>query len=843
MMLALRYALREMRGGLSGFVIFIICIALGVGAIGGVNSVARSITDSVASQGQTLLGADLRYELNQREASPTERAFLDAQGTVGTSAGMRSMVRLEDGSDQTLVELKAVDALYPLFGALETAPALPHAELFGARDGIWGAIAPDLLFERLGLKDGDRVRVGGATFELRARLVSEPDAISDGFGFAPRLMVSLDGLRAAGLIQPGSLVEHVYKIRLADGATQDDVQAVRDAAEKDFPQAGWSVRTRANAAPALASNVERFSQFLTLVGLTSLVVGGVGVANAVRAHLDSKRGVIATLKSVGASGGFIFALYLTQVMIVAAIGIVIGLGIAMLMPYLASTALSAVIPVPAQAGIYPGALALAIVFGLLTTLAFAILPLGRARDIPATALFRELGLESSGRPRAIHLLVAGLIACALAALAIWFSADRRVAIVFVSSALAAFLILRVVATAVQALARRAPTVRSTPLRLAIGNIHRPGALTPSVVLSLGLGLTLLVALALIDGNLRNQIAGDLPNRAPNFFFVDIQSTDVDRFASLVEKEAPTGELMKVPMLRGRILELNGVDVKQVNVPAEAAWVLRGDRGLTYSEAIPENASLSAGEWWPKDYSGTPLVSFSAEEAGELGLKVGDTVTVNVLGRNITATIANLRKVEWESMGINFVMVFSPNAFAGAPHAWLATLQDKQATPADESRILNAVTRAYPAVTSVRVKDALDVVNRLVGQLGTAIRAAAGVALISSVLVLAGALAAGNRARAHDAVVLKMLGATRKTLITAFSLEYMLIGLATAIFALLAGGVAAWFVVARIMNLPSVFLPEVAISTVAIALVLTVGIGLAGTWRVLGQKAAPVLREL
>lgn len=842
-MLALRYALREMRGGLSGFVIFIICIALGVGAIGGVNSVARSITDSVASQGQTLLGADLRYELNQREASPTERAFLDAQGTVGTSAGMRSMVRLEDGSDQTLVELKAVDALYPLFGALETAPALPHAELFGARDGIWGAIAPDLLFERLGLKDGDRVRVGGATFELRARLVSEPDAISDGFGFAPRLMVSLDGLRAAGLIQPGSLVEHVYKIRLADGATQDDVQAVRDAAEKDFPQAGWSVRTRANAAPALASNVERFSQFLTLVGLTSLVVGGVGVANAVRAHLDSKRGVIATLKSVGASGGFIFALYLTQVMIVAAIGIVIGLGIAMLMPYLASTALSAVIPVPAQAGIYPGALALAIVFGLLTTLAFAILPLGRARDIPATALFRELGLESSGRPRAIHLLVAGLIACALAALAIWFSADRRVAIVFVSSALAAFLILRVVATAVQALARRAPTVRSTPLRLAIGNIHRPGALTPSVVLSLGLGLTLLVALALIDGNLRNQIAGDLPNRAPNFFFVDIQSTDVDRFASLVEKEAPTGELMKVPMLRGRILELNGVDVKQVNVPAEAAWVLRGDRGLTYSEAIPENASLSAGEWWPKDYSGTPLVSFSAEEAGELGLKVGDTVTVNVLGRNITATIANLRKVEWESMGINFVMVFSPNAFAGAPHAWLATLQDKQATPADESRILNAVTRAYPAVTSVRVKDALDVVNRLVGQLGTAIRAAAGVALISSVLVLAGALAAGNRARAHDAVVLKMLGATRKTLITAFSLEYMLIGLATAIFALLAGGVAAWFVVARIMNLPSVFLPEVAISTVAIALVLTVGIGLAGTWRVLGQKAAPVLREL
>ena len=221
----------------------------------------------------------------------------------------------------------------------------------------------------------------------------------------------------------------------------------------------------------------------------------------------------------------------------------------------------------------------------------------------------------------------------------------------------------------------------------------------------------------------------------------------------------------------------------------------------------------------------------------------DTVTVNVLGRDVTARIANLRQVEWESMGINFVMVFSPNAFAGAPHSWLATLSMGSATPTDESRILNAVTRAFPAVTTVRVKDALDVVNRLVGQLGAAIRAAASVALIASVLVLSGALAAGNRARIHDAVVLKTLGATRRMLIAAFSLEYMLIGMATAVFALFAGSIAAWYVVARIMLLPIAFLPYVAVTTIAVALFLTVGFGLAGTWRVLGHKAAPVLRNL
>jgi putative ABC transport system permease protein len=356
-------------------------------------------------------------------------------------------------------------------------------------------------------------------------------------------------------------------------------------------------------------------------------------------------------------------------------------------------------------------------------------------------------------------------------------------------------------------------------------------------------LTLLVTLALIDGNLRRQISDSLPEKAPNFFFVDIQAADVDAFSALVARESPQGTLVKVPMLRGRVIALNGTDVRELDSPPAGAWVLRGDRGLTYEAEQPRNASLTGGSWWPQDYTGEPLVSFSAKEGEELGLSIGDTVTVNVLGRNVTARIANFRQVQWETLGINFVMVFSPNTFAGAPHSWLATLSDDKATVPDDARILNAVTRAFPAVTTVRVKDALDIVNQLVGELGTAIRAAAGVALISSVLVLAGALAAGNRARIHDAVVLKTLGATRRTLISAYALEYMLLGLATAVFALAAGGVAAWYVVTRIMTLPSQFSAEVALGTIVLALVLTVGIGLVGTWRVLGHKAAPVLRNL
>ena len=839
--LALRLALREMRGGLRGFYIFLACIALGTAAIAGVNSVSAAITQAIGTQGQTLLAGDVRFELTNRFATPEEMAYFESLGDVSLSTGLRSMARLADGSDQALVEARGVDGLYPLYGTLETAPEKPAAGLFAKTGEAYGAVVAPLLLDRLGLAVGDEILLGTARLKVTATLVREPDAVSEGFGFAPRLLLSEEALRATGLVQTGSLVKNAYRIRLADPALP--LAGIRAAAGKAFPSAGWSIRTADAAAPSLTANITRFSQFLTLVGLTALIVGGVGVANAVRAYLDSKRSVIATFKCLGAPASLVALVYLAQIALIAAAGILIGLVAGALMPMVAMRFLEGILPVPAEAALYPSALVLAAVFGLLTALAFAVLPLGHARAVPATALFREQGFEARGLPGWPYLLGAGLLLAALAGLAVLTAYDRRIALVFLGAIAFSFVVLRAVAWLITVLARRSPRVNSPALRLAVGNIHRPGALTSSVVLSLGLGLALLVTLTLIDGNLRRELTGSLPERAPNFFFVDIQGSELDGFRSVLKANLPEGKVVEVPMLRGRVMELNGVDVARVTVPPEGQWVLRGDRGITYAKNVPENSTLSEGAWWPADYSGEPLVSFSAEEGKELGLKLGDTVTVNVLGRNITARIANFRTVEWESLSINFVMVFSPNTFAGAPHAWLATVIDPGATAAEEAATLKAVTNAYPTVTSVRVKDALDVIDELVGQLATAIRAAAAVALIASILVLAGALAAGNRARVHDAVVLKTLGATRSTLIRAFSYEYLMLGLATAVFALVAGGAAAWFVVSRIMKLPSAFLPDVAVTTVLIALVLTVGIGLAGTWRILGQKAAPVLREL
>jgi len=839
--LAFRLAMREMRGGLRGFYIFMLCIVLGTAAIAGVNSVARSMTSAIDAQGRDILAGDIRFGLKNREATAEERAYLDSLGTVQVSTSLRSMIRSADKSAQALAELKAVDGAYPLYGTFVAEPAEPLHDLIAEKDGTYGAVAAPLLLDRLGLKVGDKILIADMTLTIRGTVVSEPDALSEGFSFAPRLIIARDALMKSGLIQIGSLVDNHYRIKLDDAALGR--RELRKEAEEKFPQAGWSVRGAGNAAPALTENIERFSEFLTLVGLAALAAGGVGVANAVGAFLDQKRQVIASFKGLGAPGHLIVMIYLMQILFIAAVAILAGLVIGAAITPIAAHFLAGYVPVPKGFTVYPVALAIAALFGFLTTIAFSILPLGRSRLIRATELFRSQSYDGWRLVPVRYYLAAALAFGAVALLAVFSSENRFIAFVFIVATTGAFLVLRLVAAGVSALARRAPKVHSPALRLAIGNIHRPGALTASVILSLGLGLTLLASLALIEGNLRGNLSGAMAERAPSFFFVDIQGRDLERFRAVIKETAPDGSVLEVPMLRGRILAFNGEDVQKRQIDPNARWVLQGDRGITYSETMPANSTLQEGSWWTADYAGEPLVSFSADEAAELRLKIGDTVTVNVLGRNITARIANFRHVEWRSMSINFVMVFSPNTFKGAPHAWLATLTDSDAKPADDARVMRDVTNAFPGITSVRVKDALDMASTIIAQIAVAIRAAASIAIVVSVLVLAGAIAAGNRARIHDAVVLKTLGARRTMLARAYLYEYLILGLSASVFALAAATAAAWYVMIEIMDLPFQFLPGTAASTIGIALLVTAGTGLAGTWSILGQKAAPVLREL
>ena len=842
--LAIRFALRELRGGLRGFYIFIACIALGVAAIAGVTSVSRALTEGISAEGQSILGGDLSFALIHRQADETEEDYLDRLGRVSRVATMRAMTRLSDGSDQALVELKAVDGNYPLYGRMDLQGGQDLSEALSRKDGIWGAVADLSLLARLNISVGDILDLGRAKIRINAVIENEPDKLAGGLEFGPRLMISDAAVADTKLVQPGSLVRWHYRVRLPGAPTDEALKQVISSAETDLPKAGWRIRSRANAAPGLQRNIDRFAQFLTLVGLTALVVGGVGVANAIRAYLETKRNVIASFKCLGATGGFAFQVYLVQMLILALIGIAIGLVIGALIPFAAGAALAGVLPVKLVTSIYPMELGLGLVYGLLTALAFALWPLGRAHDVPPTALFRDMVSGKVQLPRKRYLFATAATVLVLAVIAVALAHDKRIATIYIGSSAGAFILLVLVARGIMAIARRLPSVRSTELRLAIANIHRPGALTPSVVLSLGLGLSLLVALALIDGNLRRELTATIADQAPSFFFIDIQGSERDAFQALLERETKDATLQSVPMLRGRLVSLRGIPVDQIQPPPSAAWILRGDRGITYAARPPKNSKIVEGKWWPENYTGKPLVSFEADAARDLGLTIGDDITVNVLGREITAEIANLREVEWQSLAINFVMEFSPNTFAGAPHAYLMTLGwDKDVSSGEELGLLHTVANAFPTVTAIRVKDAIAQVNDLVAQLAWAIRGASSVTLIASVLVLAGALAAGHRNRIYDAVILKTLGATRTRLMIAYGLEYALLGLATAVFALIAGGLAAWFVISEIMNASFTLLPVTAVSAALIALVLTVGFGLIGTWKVLGEKPAPVLRNL
>ena len=842
---ALRLALRELRGGLSGFYVFIACIALGVAAIAGVNSVSRALTEGISNEGRIILGGDVAFSLIHREASPEEMQFFRSRGTIGVIASMRAMVRRADEQADALVELKAVDLAYPHGGTLDLEDGSTDGQsLMAPRNGIFGALAAPELLDRLGIVPGDQIRLGTALLEVRGVIRSEPDLLSSGIGFGPRLIVPIDALRTTGLMRPGSLITWTYRIRLPEGANAiKDAGQTRAAASKSFPEAGWSVRSRDNAAPSLNRNIERFSQFLTLVGLTALVVGGVGVANAVSSFVDLKRPAIATLKCLGAPNSVVFRVYLFQILILAGLGIALGLIVGAAMPFAARAALVGLVPVSAIR-IYPIELGFAILYGLLVTLGFALGPLGRARELPASSLFADRALHAPQASPLLYRAAQAVALIALAALAVRLAGDRTLSLFYIGAVIGTFIVLRLVAFLITAAARRVGVLRGTTLRLAVRNIHRPGALTASVVLSLGLGLTLLVGLALIDTNLRGQLSGSVTEKAPDFFFLDVQDDERDAFVRMIADAVPGGTVETVPMLRGRIVEVAGTPASQISGARGSTWALRGDRGLTYSETVPRNSTVVAGDWWPPDYDGEPLVSLEKEIADDLGVKIGDTIGVNVLGRNIVARIANLRELDWESLSINFVLVFSPNTLKGAPHAHLATLKlPVNAERSEERDVLAAVTKSFPGVTAISVREAIESVNAIISDLALAVRVAASLALVVSMLVLGGALAAGHRQRQQDAVILKTLGATRPMLLGAFSLEYGLLGIATALFALAAGSAAAWYVVTEIMEMEFTVYPSVAATAAAVALAVTLGLGLAGTWRILSAKPARFLKNL
>jgi len=838
--LALRLAVRQMRSGFEGFVVFMACVALGVMVIAAIGGLANALVVGLERQGRQIIGGDISISRMHARITAEERAVLDGVGLTSETATMRVMARTLGGEEQSLAELKSVDGVYPLVGEMKLKGRDTLDKMLAD-----GAVVEPILLERLGLAVGDEFELGSAPIKISGVIEKEPDGLLDRLTYGPRILVSTALLEQTGLLKPGALIRWRYAMALRDDGKENTqaLSAARAELKRQLSTGGFTIVDRTDPSPQVRRTLERLRQFLTLIGLTALIVGGVGIANAVSNYIDRRRRTIATMKSLGASGRTIFSVFMAQILAITLVGIAIGLAAGLAIPSILKALYGDVLPIPPVLAISFGSLAAASVYGLLVALLFSLWPLGRAELISPAVLFRDQVGQTSAIPRWPIILATVITAVVLLVLTIFSSDTPLIAAYFTGGLSLILLVFYGLGHLVTWIARRLPRAKTPELAIALSSIAAPGGLARTVVLSLGAGLSMLVAVALSDASFVKELTGKLPENSPDYFVLDIPRGEMDRFQSVVSGQVPNAKLQQAPMLRGRIIELGGRKVEEIKPPAEAEWVLRGDRGITYADQVPQGSRVVKGDWWGENYSGPPLVSFEADLARMLGVGIGDQITVNVLGRNISAKIANLRDVDWDSLSINFVMIFSPNTLAGAPSNMLATigLPDDLGI-AEEAAAMRALSKAFPTVTAIRVRDAVDAFNKVFSKIMVAVRVAAGVTLLAGALVLAGALATAQRRRILDAVIFKALGATRWRILTAHALEYLLLAAVTAGFAILLGGFAAWIALTQVIDIPFVLSWPAVLQALGISIALVVVLGGLGTLQVLRTRPVLYLRS-
>ncbi len=832
-----RLARRELRGGLRGFWVFLACLALGVAAIAAVGSVRFAIQTGLTNEGAALLGGDAQLEFTYRFADDQERAWMErtAQG-VSEVVDFRSMAVVGDGPDaqRALTQVKSVDAAYPLLGAAVLAPDISLPDAFDGTDGLPGAVMDQALIDRLSLSVGDRFALGAQSFVLMAALEHEPDGAADGFGLGPRTLVRTKDLSASGLLEPGTLFSTKYRLDLP---ANTDLAELAVEAGQAFDSTGMRWTDARNGAPGIAEFVARLSAFLVLVGLAGLAVGGIGVSAAVRAYLSQKTETIATLRTLGADRATIFQTYVIQIGVLSVVGVVVGLILGGLLPVLLAPAIESRLPVPAVFSLYPQPLAEAALYGLLTAFLFTLWPLARTEEVRAATLFRDALSTARALPRFVYLVATAFGLAILIGAAAWFSGSVRLTLWTSGGLVGALILLALAAYGIRRLSRAcAPWARGRPaLRWALSAISDAREGAASVVLSLGLGLSVLAAVGQIDGTLRNAISGNLPDVAPSYFFVDIQKDQMPGFTDRLETDPAVSRIESAPMLRGIITQINGQPARDV---AGDHWVLDGDRGITYSALPTETTRIIDGAWWSEDYTGAPQVSFAAEEAEEMGLRIGDELTVNILGRDITATLTSTREVDFSTAGMGFIMSMNPAALAGAPHSFIATVYAEEQA---EGAILSDLAGQFPNITAIRVRDAIDRVSGLLAGLAAATSYGAGVSLLTGFLVLIGAAAAGEPARRYEAAILKTLGANRPRILFSFALRAILLGAAAGGVALLTGILGGWAVATYIFETDFAVIWPSAITIVLAGIFVTLGAGLVFALRPLAVRPARILR--
>jgi putative ABC transport system permease protein len=805
-------------------------LTLGVAAIAAVGVINAGVMEGLEEDSASLLGGDLKIESTNRTLDEsTVNALVPEGARRADVVRTNGMAHGQDGR-RVVVGLKVVDDAYPLYGTVTLDPTdLSMVEALRER----GTVVERGLLARLGVDIGDSIRIGDADFTVRAVVESEPDRIGGFVSIGPRVFIHQRDLQASAIIQEGSLARFDYRFALPPNV---DAEAWVAKLKAEHAEASFQVNGVRDIQPRVTRVVDRLASFLTIAGLASLLIGGVGVALAIQNYLTGKIKNIATLKCLGAKSGTIFWIYLLQVLALALMAVIAGLVIGQALPFLVRSLTDGLLPVQIRTGFYPLPLLIAAGCGLATTLAFAIWPLARAKDVSPASMFRALLAPPARWPE--PLMLALLVACVaiLAGLAITGVSDKKLALIFIVVALVAAVLLTGVAKLLLRATKRLSRHGSTRTRMALANLHRPGAHATSVVVALGAGLTVLTLVAVLNQNMRAELDQGLSDRVPSVFFIDIQRDQLDAFETIVNQDVGGENVQLLPTIRGRVVRIKDIPANQSGINH---WTLRRDRALSYSATMPEGTEVVEGTWWPADYNGPARIAIEDDVAEAYDVTIGDRLSFNVLGRVIEAEIAVVRReIDWSQGRLDAAFLFSPGTLEAAPHAYAAAVD----IAADqEALLMDAVAEALPNVTPVSMREVAGRIRGIMDKVRLAILAVAGVTLVSGLLVLAGAVAAARRRHLYEAAVLKVLGARRLDLLRQFAIEYLSLGVVAALVGGLLGLIGAYVVVTLVMQLPWVWAPGTMATILSLALVLTLAAGFIGTWRVLGRSAGTVLR--
>ena len=833
--LALTFARRELRSGVAGFRIFILCLALGVTAIAAAGSTAEAFRQGLSSQARELLGGDLSMSIEGRLFTDAERAGFRARGPVTEMIRLRAMAQAPDGA-RRLVDLRGVDAAVPRVGefGLEGAPTLAAAT--APMNGLPGAAVEQALLDRLGLRVGDRFMAGSAPFRVGAVLTEEPDRLARGFALGPRVIVARDALLRAGLIEPGGLYGETVRVALPENA---DLVAATDGLREQFPGNAFRIRDRNDAAAGFRRMVTRIEWFLSFIGLAALVAGGLGVQGAVASYLETRKPSIAVLKALGASGRLVRDTYLIQIAVLAGLGVGAGLIVGAAAPFLIGAIAQDRLPVPALFALYPWPLVEAAAFGLFAAAAFSLAPLARARTTPPSSLFRR---DLSGRLRlGPELIGAGLAVLGLASLTLATAPSRITALSMLGGVAASFVALWALGLAAIWIAKRLRRFARGPALVGLANLAGPRSAARTASPAIGLGVALLTSVVLIQSSLLAQITEQAPRTAPSLIFTEIpaaRAAEFDRELTAVLGPLTPDRYRRAPFFTGRIVAVRGSAVNPADVPEERRWAFDADLQMSAIGPEPPDANMTEGRWWPANYAGPPQVILDEGFADDVDMRIGDTITLLVLGREIEARLAGWRQNEWGEFGTSFPVILNPGALAGAN---LQNVAIAMATPEQDSAALRRLGVSFPEVNVISVREQLETAEQLFEQLAWAVRGAAAIAGVAGLLVLAGALAAGARARAREAAILKVLGGVRLQVLTAYLVEYACVGLVAGFAGVGLGVLAAWPVVTQVFEAPwSVDWSGLGVIVGGVALVTALG-GVLAALAALSQRPAPVLR--